>query len=149
VAPYTTTGSGMIQKIDHIGVAVHSLEASIPFWRDVLGLEYSGADEVEAQGVKVAFFRCGDVHIELLEPTRPDSPIATFLAKRGEGIHHVAMGTDDLAEARDAVAGGGVRLLSDAPLDGAHGKLISFLHPKDCGGVLLELTQRKHMDVSS
>lgn len=135
----------MIQKIDHIGVAVHSLEASIPFWRDVLGLEYSGCDEVEAQGVRVAFFRCGEVQIELLEPTRPDSPIATFLAKRGEGIHHVAMGTDDIVEGRGAVSARGVRLLSEAPLDGAHGKLITFLHPKDCGGVLLELTQRKHV----
>ena len=136
-------GSETIKQIDHIGVAVRSLEASIPFWRDVLGLVFEGEDEVEEQGVKVAFFRAGEVHIELLEPTRPDSPIATFLDKRGEGIHHVAMRTDDIDAARSRVASEGVRLLSERPLDGAHSKLITFMHPKDCGGVLLELTQRK------
>ncbi len=133
----------MIEKVDHIGIAVRDLDASLSFYRDVLGLEYAGEDTVEEQGVRVGFFRAGEVMIELLEPTRDDSPIAKFLAKRGEGIHHVALGTADIHSARDAVERASVRLLSDSPRDGAHGKLISFMHPKDTGGVLLELTQRK------
>lgn len=133
----------MIEQIDHIGIAVRSLEAALPLYRDILGLAFEGEDEVEEQGVRVAFLRAGEVHIELLEPTRADSPIARFLETRGEGIHHIAMKTGDIAAARERVAGLGLRLLSSAPLDGAHGKLISFIHPKECGGVLLELTQRK------
>lgn len=133
----------MIDQIDHIGIAVRSLEAALPLYRDLLGMAFEGEDTVEEQGVRVAFLRIGEVHIELLEPTRPDSPVARFLETRGEGIHHIAMKTGDLEGARARVAGAGVRLLSEQALDGAHGKLISFLHPKDCGGVLLELTQRK------
>lgn len=133
----------MIEQIDHIGIAVHSLEESGRLWGDVLGLAFEGIDEVEEQGVRVAFYRAGEVLIELLEPTRPDSPIAKFLASRGEGMHHIAMRTGDIHDARDKVAAEGVRLLSDAPRDGAHGKLISFMHPKDTHRVLLELTQRR------
>jgi methylmalonyl-CoA/ethylmalonyl-CoA epimerase len=134
----------MISQIDHIGIAVRSLEAAAPLYRDILGLAYEGEDEVESQGVRVAFYRAGEVLIELLEPTRADSPIAIFLDKRGEGIHHIALRTEDIQAGRARAAGSGLRLLSEAPLDGAHGKLISFLHPKDTLGVLMELTQRKH-----
>lgn len=134
----------MIQQIDHIGIAVRSLEAAAPLYRDILGLPYEGSDEVEEQGVKVAFYRAGEVLLELLEPTRDDSPIAKFLEKRGEGVHHIALRTQDIEAGRDRVARASIRLLSDKPLDGAHGKLISFLHPKDTLGVLMELTQRKH-----
>ena len=136
----------MLNKIDHIGIAVRSIEEKIPLYRDVLGLDYVGEDTVEEQGVRVAFFRLGESMIELLEPTTEDGPIARFLERHGEGIHHVAAGTDDIEEAREAASTGGLRLLSDTPLDGAHGKLISFVHPKDTGGVLLEFTQRKDED---
>ncbi|TVR04802.1 MAG: methylmalonyl-CoA epimerase [Deltaproteobacteria bacterium] len=129
---------GRLTHVDHIGIAVRSLDAAIPLYRDVLGLELELLDEVEEQGVKVAFFRCGETMLELLEPTRPDSPIAKYLEKRGEGIHHVALATDDIEAARERAAAGGLRLLSEAPLDGAHGKHISFVHPKDTRGVLLE-----------
>jgi methylmalonyl-CoA/ethylmalonyl-CoA epimerase len=133
----------MIDQIDHIGIAVRSLEAAAPLYRDILGLALEGTDEVPEQGVKVAFYRAGEVLIELLEPTREDSPIARFLEKRGEGVHHIALRTGDIEAGRDRVARASIRLLSDKPLDGAHGKLISFMHPKDTMGVLMELTQRK------
>lgn len=133
----------MLNKIDHIGIAVRSIEEKIPLYRDVLGLEFLGEEVVESQNVRVAFFQIGESMIELLEPTSDSSPIAKFLEKNGEGIHHIAAGTSDIEDARRRAADGGLRLLSDKPLDGAHGKLISFVHPKDTGGVLLEFTQRK------
>ncbi len=134
----------MLNKIDHIGIAVRSLERSLPLYRDTLGLTVLGEDEVVSQGVRVVFLQLGESMLELLEPTRDDSPIAKFLERHGEGIHHLALACDDIVAARARVAARGVRLLSDAPLDGAHGKLISFMHPKDTGGVLMELTQRRH-----
>ena len=133
----------MIKHIDHIGIAVESIEASAPLYRDTLGMSYEGEDVVEEQGVKVAFFRAGEVLIELLEPLTPDSPVGKFLARRGEGIHHLAFRVDDIEEARGEATERGIRLLSDAPLDGAHGKLITFMHPKDTFRVLMELTQRR------
>jgi methylmalonyl-CoA/ethylmalonyl-CoA epimerase len=90
----------MFTHVDHIGIAVHSLAASIPLYRDVFGMTFEGEEEVASQGARVAFFRVGETKIELLEPMTPDSPIGRHLAKRGEGVHHVALGTDDLAEAR-------------------------------------------------
>ena len=136
----------MLDKIDHIGIAVRSIERSTPLYRDILGLEYLGEDIVASQGVRVAFFALGDSKIELLEPLDDTGPIATFLARHGEGIHHLALGCEDIEKARQKVSEEGVRLLSDRPIDGAHGKIISFMHPKDTGRVLLELTQRKHSD---
>ncbi len=133
----------MFDKIDHIGIAVRSIEAHIPLYRDVFGMEFLGEEEVAEQRVRVAFFKIGESLIELLEPTSDDSPIAKHIEKYGEGIHHLALGCEDIVAAREAVAARGVRLLSDAPRDGAHGKLISFMHPKDTGRVLTELTQRK------
>lgn len=133
----------MLNKIDHLGIAVRSIDEKLPLYRDVLGLEFLGDEVVESQGVRVAFFRLGESTLELLEPIGNDSPVAKFLEKNGEGIHHLAAGTDDIDAARDHVASHGMRLLSDQPLDGAHGKLISFIHPKDTGGVLFELTQRR------
>lgn len=132
----------MLTQIDHIGIAVRSIEASAPLYRDVLGFEPAGEDTVEEQGVRVAFFKCGDVMLELLEPTRADSPVAKFLETRGEGVHHLAMRTEDILSERDRLRSS-IRLLSDKPVDGAHGKLITFLHPRDTGGVLMELTQRR------
>lgn len=133
----------MLTKIDHLGIAVRSIDEKLPLYRDVLGLEFLGDEVVESQGVRVAFFKLGESMLELLEPTRDDSPIAKFLEKNGEGIHHLAAGTDDIHAARERAQSHGLRLLSDKPLDGAHGKLISFVHPKDTGGVLLEFTQRR------
>lgn len=134
----------MLDKIDHIGIAVRSIEEKLPLYRDVLGLEFVGEDVVEEQGVRVAFLRLGESMIELLEPLDDSGPIAKFLERHGEGIHHVAAGTQDIEAARSTAASAGLRLLSDRPLDGAHGKLISFVHPRDTGGVLLEFTQRRH-----
>lgn len=133
----------MYTKVDHIGIAVRSLEAAIPFYRDQLGLHLEAVDEVASQGVRVAFFVCGETLLELLEPTRPDSPIAIFIEKRGEGLHHMALATDDITQERSKAIENRIRLLSEAPLDGAHGKLITFMHPKDTMGVLLEMCQRK------
>ncbi|NWK54370.1 methylmalonyl-CoA epimerase [Verrucomicrobiaceae bacterium N1E253] len=133
----------MITKIDHLGIAVKSLDDAIPYYENVLGLECEGREEVESQNVKTAFFAVGEVHVELLEPTSPESPIAKFIEKNGEGIHHVAFGTDDvisqLAQAKD----NGVRVLHETPIDGAGNKLIAFLHPKSTGGVLTEFCQPK------
>lgn len=133
----------MIEKIDHIGIAVRSIQEKKALYQDLLGLEFQGEEVVEEQGVRVAFFRIGEAMIELLEPLDETGPVARFLERHGEGIHHVALACGDIEEARDRVAGGGVRLLSEGPLDGAHGKLISFMHPADTGRVLLELTQRR------
>jgi methylmalonyl-CoA/ethylmalonyl-CoA epimerase len=133
----------MLNKIDHLGIAVRSIAEAMPLYRDTLGLEYLGEDVVEAQGVRVAFFKLGESMIELLEPLHDQSPIAKFLEKSGPGIHHVALGCDDIMAARERAAANGLRLLSDRPLDGAHGKLISFVHPKDTAGVLVEFTQRR------
>lgn len=133
----------MITKIDHLGIAVKSLDTAIPYYENVLGLKCEGREEVESQKVKTAFFAVGEVHVELLEPTSDESPIAKFLAKNGEGIHHVAFGTDDvlaqLAQAKD----NDVRVLHETPIEGAGDKLIAFLHPKSTGGVLTEFCQPK------
>lgn len=136
--------TSLFSHIDHLGIAVRSLDASIPLYRDFFGFEFDGLDEVEEQGARVAFFKVGEALVELLEPTRDDSPIAKFIAKRGEGIHHVAFATSNIEEARAKAEAAGLRLLSDAPLDGAHGKLISFVHPKDTAGVLVEFCMRRH-----
>lgn len=136
--------TSLFTHIDHLGLAVRSIEAAMPLYRDFFGFEFEGIDEVEEQGARVAFFRIGEALVELLEPTRDDSPIARFLEKRGEGIHHVAFATDDIDETRTRAEAAGLRLLSDAPLDGAHGKLISFVHPKDTAGVLVEFCMRRH-----
>ncbi len=133
----------MITHIDHLGIAVESLDAAIAYYERTLGLSCAGIEEVASQKVRTAFFECGQVHIELLEPTAPDSPIAQFLAKRGEGIHHVAFRTDDitgqLAQAKEA----GARLIHEVPFEGAAEKLVAFLHPKSTHGVLTEFCALK------
>jgi methylmalonyl-CoA/ethylmalonyl-CoA epimerase len=134
----------MTNKINHIGIAVHSIDASLPFYRDVLGMHFEGTEVVAEQKVKVAFFAIGESRIELLEPTAPDSPVARFLEKNGEGTHHIAYEVDDLQAALAALKAQGVRLIDESPRCGAHGTRIAFLHPKATGGVLTELCQAHH-----
>lgn len=129
----------MIQSIDHLGIAVRSLDEAIPYYEQALGLVCLGREEVVSQRVRTAFFDAGGVHLELLEPTSDESPIAKFLADRGEGIHHIAFRTDDIAAQLKRASGAGVRLIHETPFEGAAGKLVAFLHPKSTRGVLTEL----------
>ena len=132
------------KKINHIGIAVNSLDASIPFYRDQLGMTFEGTEEVAEQKVRVAFLQVGESRIELLEPTAPDSPVARFLEKNGEGIHHMAYEVDDINAALTRMKEQGIRLIDETPRHGAHGSLIAFLHPKATGGVLTEICQAGH-----
>jgi methylmalonyl-CoA/ethylmalonyl-CoA epimerase len=131
----------MTKKINHIGVAVRSIDAATPFYRDVLGMVFEGTEVVAEQKVKVAFFSVGESRVELLEPTADDSPVAKFLEKNGEGTHHVAYEVDDLLATLARLKAAGVRLIDEVPRCGAHGTRIAFLHPKASGGVLTELCQ--------
>ncbi|MDY0291907.1 MAG: methylmalonyl-CoA epimerase [Desulfuromonadaceae bacterium] len=131
----------MLTKINHIGIAVASIEESLPYYRDQLCMNYEGSEEVVEQKVKVAFLQIGESRIELLQPTSEDSPVAAFLAKRGPGVHHIAYAVDDLVAALQKLVAQGVRLIDTEPRTGAHGTKIAFIHPKSSGGVLTELCQ--------
>ncbi|MGO8702072.1 MAG: methylmalonyl-CoA epimerase [Limisphaerales bacterium] len=134
----------MITKIDHLGIAVPSLDQAVPYYEKALGLKCEHREEVASQKVRTAFFTVGQVHLELLEPTSPDSPIAKFLEKNpAGGIHHLAFGTDDVQGQLGQAAGAGVRLINEKAFDGAGGKLVAFLHPKSTFGVLTELCMPK------
>jgi methylmalonyl-CoA/ethylmalonyl-CoA epimerase len=134
----------MLTKINHLGVAVPSLEEAIPFYRDTLGMTYSGTEEVTTQLVRVAFLAVGESKIELLEPTSPESPVAKFLEKNGQGVHHVAYEVEDIEAAIAKLVAEGARMIDSVPRSGAHGARIAFLHPKSSGGVLTELCECKH-----
>ena len=131
----------MIKKINHIGIAVSSLETQIPFYRDILGLESLGEEEVPDQKVKVAMFAVGEVKIELLEPTSADSPIAKYLEKKGDGIHHIAYETDGIITEIKHMEDSNIQMLDKTAREGAHGTKIAFLHPKSSGRVLTEICQ--------
>ncbi|HHW91685.1 MAG TPA: methylmalonyl-CoA epimerase [Firmicutes bacterium] len=131
-----------VSKIDHIGIAVKNLEEAVKLYRDFLQLEVTGVEEVPDQRVKVAFIPVGDSEVELLEPTTADSPVEKFIAKRGEGIHHIAFRVDNLEKALEEAKAAGIRLIDESPRPGAGGARIAFLHPKSSGGVLLELCER-------
>jgi len=131
----------MLQKINHIGIAVHSLEATLPFYRDCLGMAFKGQEEVAEQKVKVAMLQVGESKIELLEPTGADSPIAKFLEKNGPGIHHVAYEVENIEAAIANMLQQGARMIDETPRNGAHGTRIAFVHPKSSNGVLTELCQ--------
>ena len=131
----------MIRHINHIGIAVPSLAEQIPFYRDFLKLEFLGEEEVAEQQVRVAMFRCGEVKIELLEPTDPESPIARFLEKKGSGIHHIAYETENLDQALAEAKSAGIRLIDETPRVGAHQTRIAFIHPGSSGKILTELCQ--------
>ena len=130
-------------NIDHLGIAVHSLDEASRFYSDVLGLQPGGIEDIPDQKVRVVFFQLGDVRIELLEPTAEDSPIAKFLAKKGPGLHHVAYRVDDIAATLAAIKSAGVQLIDEHPRSGAHGMQIAFAHPSGTNGVLTEFCQPK------
>lgn len=132
-----------VRRIDHIGIAVESLEEAIPFYRDVLELELLGVEEVPAQKVRVAMFAIGESRIELLEPTAQDSPIAVALQKRGPGMHHIAYSVDDAAAAVDEMIEKGVRMIDTVPRHGAEGSKIAFVHPASSWKVLTELCEHR------
>ncbi|OCA91020.1 methylmalonyl-CoA epimerase [Bacillus sp. FJAT-27225] len=136
----------MIEKVDHIGIAVKSLKQALPFYTDILKLPLLGIEEVESQKVIVAFLDAGGTKLELLEATSPESPIAKHIEKRGEGIHHVAFGVKSIQDRINNLKSEGIRMLSDEPKQGAHGALVAFMHPKDSGGVLYEFCEKKGME---
>lgn len=127
-----------ISHIEHLGIAVKSLEESIPFYEKVLGMKCYSIEEVVDQKVRTAFFKVGQTKIELLEPTSEESAVAKFIEKRGEGIHHMAYAVADVQACLDKAEENGVRLIDKAPRRGAEGMDIAFLHPKSTGGVLTE-----------
>ena len=131
----------MLKKIDHIGIAVHSIDQARTFYEQALGLECERIEEVASQKVRTAFFTLGETHIELLEPMDDSSPIAKFLEKRGEGVHHIAYLSDDLAAQLERARVSGCMLINEHPVTGAGGKQIAFLHPKSTGGVLTEICE--------
>ncbi|MDP4276543.1 MAG: methylmalonyl-CoA epimerase [Bacteroidota bacterium] len=127
--------------IEHLGIAVNSLEESIPFFENVLGLKCYSIEEVADQKVKTAFFLVGQTKIELLESTDPEGPIGKFLANKGQGVHHVAFAVEGVQKALDFAADKGIRLIDKTPRKGAEGLSIAFLHPKSTCGVLMELCE--------
>jgi len=128
--------------VDHIGIAVKSIEESLKFWEAAMGIKCHGVEEVAEQKVKTAFLPLGDTEIELLEPTNADSPVAKFIEAKGEGIHHLAIRVENLEEALAELKAKGIRLIDEKPRCGAGGAKIAFLHPKVTGGILLELSER-------
>jgi methylmalonyl-CoA/ethylmalonyl-CoA epimerase len=131
----------MKATIDNIGIAVGDLGASLAFFRDALGLELDAPEDVPSQRVRAHFLQAGEAAIELVEPTADDSPIARFVAKRGPGIHHVALRVDDIVAALAELKAKGVRLIDETPRPGAHHSLVAFIHPASTHGVLVELKQ--------
>jgi methylmalonyl-CoA/ethylmalonyl-CoA epimerase len=133
----------MITQINHIGIAVTKLTDHIPFYRDILKLEYQGSEEIPDQKVRMAIFKIGEVKIELLEPTSTESPIAKFIEKRGEGLHHIAYQSNDIEGEIKQFAAEKIQMVDMQPKKGAHGSLIAFIHPKSSGKVLTEICQLK------
>jgi len=133
-----------LSHIEHIGIAVKSLEEAIPFWEEKLGLKCYRIEEVKEQKVKTAFFQIGQSKIELLESTDPDGPIGKFIEKKGEGIHHLAIAVKDIQQNLTELASKDVQLIDTTPRKGAEGLDIAFLHPKSTHGVLLELCENNN-----
>ena len=132
-----------ISHIEHLGIAVQSLDEAIPYYENILGMKCYSIEEVADQKVKTAFFKVGQTKLELLEPTSDESPIAKFIEKRGEGIHHLAFAVEDgVANALAEMEGKGVRLIDKAPRKGAEGLNIAFIHPKSTHGVLTEFCEK-------
>ena len=132
----------MVNKIDHLGIAVKDLDVALKFYEDVLGIKCVETEVVEDQKVKTAFLPIGDTEIELLESTSEDGPIARHIEKRGEGIQHIAFKVDDIEKALEELKSKGIRLIDEKPRKGAGGAMIAFLHPKSTHGVLIAICQR-------
>jgi methylmalonyl-CoA/ethylmalonyl-CoA epimerase len=130
------------RRIDHLGIAVRDLAAARTTFAALLGAKPLGEETVESEKVRVAFFRTGESAFELLEPTSPDSPVAKFLDKRGEGIHHVCLAVDDIDHEVARLRAQGFQFAGDAPRPGAGGARVAFVHPKSAGGILVELSQK-------
>ena len=135
----------MIRRIDHVAIVVQDIEAALRVYRDALGLPLTHVETIPDQDVKVAFLPTGDSEIELLEPLHPDSGVARFLAKRGEGVHHICLEVEDLETALRELAARGVELIDREPRQGAYGR-VAFIHPKGAHGVLIELLERDRGD---
>lgn len=134
----------MLTKINHIGIAVKSLDDALPFYRDNLGMAFLGTEEVAEQRVMVAMLQIGESKIELLEPTSEESPVAKFIEKNGPGIHHLAYQVENIEAAIAKLLADGARMIDEKPRNGAHGTRIAFVHPKSSNGVLTELCQPTH-----
>jgi len=132
----------MIKEIDHIGIAVKDLEEAMSIYTDILGLEFKGTEKIEEQKIIHATFLAGRVKIELVQPTHPDSTVGKFIEKRGEGIHHIAFGVENINEFLKELSTKGVNLIDEKARIGADGAKIAFIHPKDMKGVLIELVER-------
>ena len=130
-----------MEKIEHIGIAVKDLAAANEVYESLFGSAPYKTEEVESEGVSTSFFKCGDSKIELLEATNPASPIAKFIEKRGEGVHHIAFAVTDIVSEMDRLKNEGFVVLNEKPKKGADNKLVVFLHPKSAHGVLIELCQ--------
>ena len=133
-------------KIDHLGIAVRSIEDSIAFYRDGLGLELGSVETVADQGARVALLEVGESRIELLEPVSEESVVGRFLAKRGEGLHHICYEVEDLTGKLEELRSRGARVLDGYPRRGAEGKLVAFLHPASANGVLIELSEKPNRE---
>lgn len=132
-----------MNKIEHIGIAVKNLQEAIATYTELLGTTCYKMEEVQSEGVKTAFFQVGESKIELLEASDENSPIARFIDKKGEGIHHIAFDVTDITSSMKALSAKGFQLLNETPKNGADNKLVAFLHPKSSNGVLVELCQEK------
>lgn len=132
-----------MKNVDHIGIAVKSIADAVPYYVDTLGLKLLAIEEVASQKVRVAFIDAGNIKFELLEPIGEDGPVSKFLEKRGEGVHHIAFGVDNIRTRMIELEEKGVQLLQDEPKLGAGGAEVAFLHPKSSFGVLVELCEKK------
>jgi methylmalonyl-CoA/ethylmalonyl-CoA epimerase len=139
----------LIKKVDHIGIAVKSIKETLPFYTEVLKLSLEHMEEVESEKVCIAFLSIGEMKIELLEPTSNESPIAKFIEKRGEGVHHIALGVHSINERIQQLKNEGIRMIHDTAKIGAGGAHIAFLHPKSTGNVLFELCEKDKREVGS
>jgi methylmalonyl-CoA/ethylmalonyl-CoA epimerase len=137
----TAGGPPMLTEIDHVGIAVRDLDAALGYYRDTFGATVSHREHIDLDGVEEALIAVADSSIQLLSPTRPDSPVARFLERRGEGLHHVGYRVEDCAVALAAVRDGGGTLIDDAPRPGSRGTTVAFVHPKGAFGTLIELVQ--------
>ncbi len=130
-----------INGLDHIGIAVKSIDAQLRLYKDLIGLEFEGIEEIAEQKVKAAILDTGDAKIELIEPTTDDSPISKFLDKKGDGLHHIAIAVENIESVIENLMASGVRMIDEKPRIGAHNKKIAFIHPKATGGILVEICE--------